>query len=183
MRSNASKTLLASLPALIVGLAVGCCVSLAAADELVEAERLMTQGQAAQALDTVDAHIAGRPRDPRGRFLKARILEKMGRPNEAMVVYRQLSEDFPELPEPYNNLAVLHAEQKPYDQARLLLEMAIRTHPGYALARENLGDVYARLASESYDQALRLDPANKAAQFKLSKLREFGSLPPSPAVR
>jgi Tfp pilus assembly protein PilF len=47
------------------------------------------------------------------------------------------------------------------DKARTALEMAIRTDPGYAIARENLGDVYARLASESYGQALQLDPAKQ----------------------
>ncbi len=59
-------------------------------------------------------------------------------------MFTKLSEDYPELPEPYNNLAVLYAQQKQYDKARTALEMAIRTHPSYAIAYENLGDIYAK---------------------------------------
>jgi tetratricopeptide (TPR) repeat protein len=117
---------------------------------------------------------------PGNHFLfRRRLLEKrknhMGQPTEAMAVFSALSEDYPELPEPYNNLAVVYAQQKQYEKARTALEMAIRTDPGYALARENLGDVYARLASQAYDQALQLDPSNKVTQSKLSRLREPGS--------
>ncbi|MBL8396284.1 MAG: tetratricopeptide repeat protein [Candidatus Accumulibacter sp.] len=177
MLSTLPKQFSASLRALIVGLLVGCCVSTAVADELAEAERLLKQGQALQALDKVELAIAGKPRELHGRFLKGLILTEMGRQSEAITLYTQISEDYPELPEPYNNLAVLYAQQKQYDRARQLLEMAIRTHPGYALARENLGDVYVRLASQSYDEALRLDASNKAMKAKLAQLRELGSAP------
>jgi tetratricopeptide (TPR) repeat protein len=88
-------------------------------------------------------------------------------------VFTKLTEDYPELPEPYNNLAVLYAQQKQYDKARTALEMAIRTHPAYAIAYENLGDVYAKLASQAYDKALQLDSANAAAQGKLSLIRDL----------
>jgi tetratricopeptide (TPR) repeat protein len=81
------------------------------------------------------------------------------------------------LPEPYNNLAVLYAQQKQYDRARNALEMAIRTHPSYAIAYENLGDVYAKLASQAYDKALQLDTSNAAAQSKLAMIRDLVSAP------
>jgi ketosteroid isomerase-like protein len=77
------------------------------------------------------------------------------------------------LPEPYNNLAVLYAQQKQYDKARTALEMAIRTHPSYAIAYENLGDVYAKLASQAYDKALQLDSANSATQNKMALIRDL----------
>jgi ketosteroid isomerase-like protein len=83
-----------------------------------------------------------------------------------------LTEDFPELPEPYNNLAVLYASQNQFDKARTALEMAIRTNPSYATAHENLGDVYARLASQAYNKALQLDGANSAVPPKLATIRE-----------
>ena len=50
--------------------------------------------------------------------------------------------------------------------------MAIRTNPGYATAQENLGDVYARLASQAYNKALQLDPGNTAVQPKLALIRD-----------
>jgi ketosteroid isomerase-like protein len=51
--------------------------------------------------------------------------------------------------------------------------MAIRTHPSYATAHENLGDVYAKLASQAYDKALSLDSSNSAAQTKLALVKEL----------
>ncbi len=173
MRSNPPKPLRAPFPVLMTSLLLACTVAPAIADDLSEARRLLKQGQPAEALAKVDAYIASRPREAQGPFLKGLILVEMGRPNEAFVVFSKLNEDHPELPEPYNNLAVLYARERQYDKARTALEMAIRTDPGYAIARENLGDVYARLASESYGQALQLDPANKLTKSKLSRLREL----------
>src|SRR6266478_4423624 len=94
--------------------------------------------------------IADNPRDARARFLKGLILTEQNKPNDAIKVFTALTDDYPELPEPYNNLAVLYASQGQYDKARKSLEMAIRTHPSYAIAHENLGDVYAKMASEAY---------------------------------
>jgi tetratricopeptide (TPR) repeat protein len=81
------------------------------------------------------------------------------------------------LPEPYNNLAVIYASQGQYDKARAALEQSIRTHPSYATAYENLGDVYAKLASQAYDKALQIDSSNTAAKNKLSLVRELVGRP------
>jgi tetratricopeptide (TPR) repeat protein len=83
---------------------------------------------------------------------------------EAIAVFTKLTEDYPELPEPYNNLAVLYAADGQYDKARAALEMAMRTNPTYATAHENLGDVYAKLASQAYDKALQIDPGANVPQ-------------------
>ncbi len=173
MRSNSPKPLRAPFPAVMAGLLLACWIAPAIADELSDARRLLKQGQSAEALAKLDAYIASRPKEAQGRFLKGLILMEIGRPSEALIVFSKLNEDYPELPEPYNNLAVLYAQEQQFDKARTALEMAIRTDPGYAIARENLGDVYARLASESYGQALQLDPASKLTQSKLSRLREL----------
>ena len=173
MRSNSPKPLRAPFPAVMAGLLLACWIAPAIADEISDARRLLKQGQSAEALAKLDAYIASRPKEAQGRFLKGLILMEMGRPSEALIVFSKLNEDYPELPEPYNNLAVLYAQEQQFDKARTALEMAIRTDPGYAIARENLGDVYARLASESYGQALQLDPASKLTQSKLSRLREL----------
>lgn len=165
-----------SLRAAAFGLAIGFTVGFAApalADNLPEVQRLMKQGQYPQALEKVDAWLASRPKDAQGRFLKGLIYTEMNKPIEAISVFTRLSEDYPELPEPYNNLAVLYAQQQQYDKARTALEMAIRTHPSYATAYENLGDVYARLASQAYDKALQLDGSNAGTQNKLSLIRDL----------
>ena len=163
---------LKTLRALAVGLAIGFAAP-AFADNLPEVQRLIKQGQYPQALEKVDAYLSSKPKDAQGRFLKGLIYTEMNKPADAIAVFTKLTEDYPELPEPYNNLAVLYAQQKQYDKARTALEMAIRTHPSYAIAYENLGDVYAKLASQAYDKALQLDNANATTQNKLALIRDL----------
>lgn len=143
------------------------------AGSLEEAGDLFKAGQHGKALEQVDKHLAGQPKDPQGRFLKGLILTGMNRQNEAIAVFRKLTEDYPKLPEPYNNLAVIYAQQKQYDKAKEALEQAIRTHPAYATAHENLGDIYSRLASQAYGKALQIDAANPSAQTKLALINEL----------
>jgi tetratricopeptide (TPR) repeat protein len=143
------------------------------ADEVQDISRMMRQGQLPQSLERIDKFLAGKPRDAQGRFLKGLILTEMNRPAEAIQVFAKLSEDYPELPEPYNNLAVLYASQGQYEKARISLESSIRTHPSYATAHENLGDIYAKLASQAYDKALQLDSSNTGAKTKLAMIGEL----------
>ncbi len=183
MRPTPQTPSLASLSAIIVGIVLSASVALAHAQSLPDVQRLMKQNQLPQALEKVDQYIASRPKDAQGRFLRGLILTDLGRPSEAIAVFTKLTEDFPELPEPYNNLAVLYAQQKQYDKARSALEMAIRTHPSYSIAHENLGDVYAKLASQAYDKALQLDSSNAATQTKLSMIKELISTSSKPGVK
>lgn len=183
MQPTSPTPSLARLSAIVVGLALAASVSLASAQTLPDVQRLMKQGQMPQALEKVDLYIASKPKDAQGRFMKGLILTELGRPADAIAVFTRLTEDFPELPEPYNNLAVLYAQQKQYDKSRTALEMAIRTHPSYAIAHENLGDVYAKLASQAYDKALQLDSSNKATQTKLSMIKELISVSAKPGVK
>ncbi|KAA3651248.1 MAG: DUF4440 domain-containing protein, partial [Proteobacteria bacterium] len=138
-----------------------------------EIQSLISRGQYPEAVQAADADLSGNPTDPQTRFLKAVALTELNRVDDAISVFRKLTEDYPELPEPYNNLAVLYAQQKAFDKAKAALEMAIRTHPSYATAHENLGDVYARMASQAYDKALQLDSNNTVAQSKLALIREL----------
>ena len=163
----------AALVGALLALALQC--GLAVADNYDDASRLFKQGNHAAALEKIEAAIAANPRDARARFLKGVILTEQNKPNDAIKVFTALTDDYPELPEPYNNLAVLYASQGQYDKARKALEMAIRTHPSYAIAHENLGDVYAKMASEAYDKALQLDRGNAAAQTKLAMIKDLFS--------
>jgi Flp pilus assembly protein TadD len=169
------------LPGLIAGFVLAALTPFAGAQTLADIQNLMKDGKMPQALEQADRYIASRPRDAQGPFMKGVILSEMGRPQDAIKVFTELTEAFPELPEPYNNLAVLYARQKQYDKAQTALEMAIRTHPDYAIAHENLGDVYAKLASRAYDKALQLDSSNKAAQTKLKRANELVNLSTQPA--
>lgn len=176
--------LFAPIVALLLFLSIATPAA-AQGEELQEANQLFKQGQLDRALERVEAFLKSRPKDARGRFLKGLILTEQNRPNEAIKVFTELTQDFPELPEPYNNLAVLYASQGQYDQARTALEMAIRTHPSYATAHENLGDIYAKMASQAYDKALQLDRGNTSARTKLNLIRELfseGTRQPKPSA-
>ncbi|MBE0623441.1 MAG: tetratricopeptide repeat protein [Burkholderiales bacterium] len=156
-----------------LGLSLILAAAVVHADELQDITRMMRQGQLPQSLERVEKYLAGKPRDAQGRFLKGLILTEMNRASEAIQVFSKLSEDYPELPEPYNNLAVLYASQGQYEKARVALESSIRTHPSYATAHENLGDIYAKLASQAYDKALQLDSSNTGAKTKLAMIGEL----------
>ena len=139
---------------------------------LREAKTLLDRKQYADATAKLDKLIAERPREPQARFLKGLALTDEGKTEEAIDAFRTLLADFPELPEPRNNLAVLYAQKGEYAQARDELERAIRLAPGYAVAHENLGDVYARLAQVEYEKTASLDPRNRTAPAKLKLIRE-----------
>ncbi len=156
--------------------------SVAQSDEVQEAAKLLKAGQNAQALERVNKVLAGKPRDPQARFLKGLIFAEQGNAKEAIGIFLKLTQDYPQLPEPYNNLAVLYAAEGQYDKARGALEQSIRTHPSYATAYENLGDVYAKLASQAYDKALQIDSGNAGAKNKLALVRELVGAPVKPAA-
>ena len=169
--------LAAPLRLLAMSLAVSAalCTPLAMAqsEDYAEVNRLMRAGQMSDALGKADQYLASKPRDPQMRFLKGVIQTETGKPTDAIATFTKLTEDYPELPEPYNNLAVLYAGQSQFDKARAALEMAIRTNPSYATAHENLGDVYAKLASQAYSKALQLDASNAGVAPKLSLIRNL----------
>ena len=165
-RSTVFKTLR------LLAVAAACATSAAYADDYSDVSQMLRVGKLSEAGVKADAFLNTKPNDPQMRFLKGVIQRNTGKQVEAIATFVKLTEDYPELPEPYNNLAVLYAGQGQYDKARAALEMAIRTNPSYSTAHENLGDVYARLASQAYNKALQLDGANAAVPPKLALIRE-----------
>ena len=156
--------------------AVSVIAPAAHADELKDISQLADQGQAAVAIDRLNTYILANPKNAQALFMKGVLLAEQGRRDEAIRTFTDVTEKFPNLPEPYNNLAVLYADQGQFDKARRALETAIKTHPSYATAHENLGDIYARMASEAYDKALQLDTSNTRAEGKLSMIKDlFGT--------
>jgi tetratricopeptide (TPR) repeat protein len=147
----------------------------AKADEVQDINQLFRKGDLNTALTRANQFLAKNPKDAQVRFLKGLILADLGKSSDAIQVFTGITEDYPELPEPYNNLAVLYAADGKYDAAKNALEMAIRTHPSYATAHENLGDLYARMASQAYDKALQIDNSNKTAQTKLALIKDMMS--------
>ncbi len=159
-------------------IAAALTAALAHADDYADVNVLIRAGKLAEALAKADQYIAAKPRDPQMRFIKGVIQTESAKPADAINTFTQITQDYPELPEPYNNLAVLYAGQSQFDKARAALEMAIRTNPSYATAHENLGDVYAKLASQAYSKALQLDGSNTGVQPKLALIRTLFSPDP-----
>jgi len=149
---------------------VFCFSQTAYADDLQDANRLFEEDRYSQAMNKVNDYLANKPKDAQARFLKGMIFTGQGKTKDAIRIFSDLTEDYPELPEPYNNLAVLYAGQGQYEKAKLSLEKALRTHPSYATAHENLSDIYAKMASEAYDRALQLEHSSTATQIKLVML-------------
>ncbi|MDO9283242.1 MAG: tetratricopeptide repeat protein [Aquabacterium sp.] len=138
-------------------------------------ERQFRSGEQRLALQQLDQALIARPSDPGLRFLRAVLLTETGRSAEAVPVLERMTEDFPDLPEPYNNLAVLQAADGQLDRARSLLETALRLDPAYRTAHENLGDVFVRLALRAYEAAAAGGRTEPALQTKLRLVRELAS--------
>ncbi len=175
-RFRASRT----LRAVVIGLAIAAIPAFA--DNLADAQRQIKRGDYAQALESVNAQLAETPDEAKARFLKGVIFTETNKTDEAIVVFTKLTEDYPEMAEPYNNLAVLYARQKLYDKARMALEMAIQANPSYAVAYENLGDLYAKLASQAYGKAVQLDAGSKSAKLKLALANDLIRTPGKPTA-
>jgi tetratricopeptide (TPR) repeat protein len=130
-------------------------------------------GRIDEALGVTDEALKTDPRNAQLRFLRGVILAERGRTDEALTMFRGMTEDFPELPEPYNNLAVIHAGRGEWEAARQALEQSVRAVPTYALAHENLGDIHLQLAARAYEQAGRLDARNQSTRSKLALARDL----------
>lgn len=145
------------------------------ADEATAIARLAQAGKSEEALKRINTLLARQPADAQVRFMKGVMLSET-RPAEAIAIFTSLTHDYPKLPEPYNNLAVLHAAAGQYDKAKAALDKALRTNPAYATAFDNLGDVHARLASQAYDKALQIQSGKPLTGTPLALVRTI-SLP------
>jgi tetratricopeptide (TPR) repeat protein len=102
-------------------------------------------------------------------FLYARALAYADRTAEAEGIYQQMTTRYPELPEPWNNLAALYVSRGELDQAKRALDMAIMINPGYGVAQANLGDVYMLLALKAYQAANASKVVGIAAKLENAK--------------
>lgn len=145
----------------------------ARANDVTDIADLFHSGKQTEAMAKIDTLLGEKSDRPDLRFLKGVLLVEARRVDEALPVFQTLTEEFPELPEPYNNLAALYAARGDFEKARAALDGALRANPGFAIAHENLGDVYAQLARASYQRALKLDPGNTTIPPRLALLREL----------
>ena len=167
-----------ALLAVLLATAGTGCWAVDTTQQLRAIEQQFRRGETASALQRLDQALQQQPGDARLLFLKAVLLAEAQQVAAAVALLEQLTQDFPELPEPYNNLAVLQASAGRLDQARSLLDTALRLDPGYRTAHENLGDLYARLAQRAYlaaGAAATSPRAEPALQNKLRLARELSA--------
>jgi len=143
------------------------------ADEAAEVQHLIRSGDLAQALQRAQRAAAQQPRDAPVRFLEGVILIDLQRDAEALSVFQRVSEDFPELPDPFNNIALLHARAGRLDAARIALETALRNDPSHVTARANLGEIYLRLAIQAWETVAATLPGDSAVRRRLQLAREL----------
>ena len=150
-----------------------------AKNNIEEIKLLLKSGKYYRAETIIKNDIENNLNDPELLFYKGIIETNLGKNNEAIDTFRELTERFPELPEPFNNLAVLYAEKGQYRLAKEILEQAIKTNPSYLTAHINLGDIFTKMASESYNKALEIDKSNNVAITKLSMITQLFNYQPN----
>ncbi|MBB3256507.1 tetratricopeptide (TPR) repeat protein [Paraburkholderia bannensis] len=168
---------LASVAIVLSGARAAHAAPPATTDGTPGADSAIAQHNWATALTELDTRIKSNPRDVQAKFKRATILARLGRDDDAIEAFTELTQTYPELPEPYNNLAALYAKHGHYDEARIALETATKANPSYTLAWENLGDLYLRLASASYRRASTLGHTSGATQQRLADIDKIVNPP------
>lgn len=134
---------------------------------------LVSQGRSEQALELIEKRLKQREEraeigvDVQLLFLKGRALSALGRHDEAIESYRQLTIFYPELPEPWNNLGAEYMRQGKTEMAREALEMALTAAPDFTTAQVNLGEVQLKLAQEAFNSAGRAGVARSEQTQKI----------------
>ena len=136
-----------------------------------DVRKLLRQAKYTQALELVNKVLSTNPRDPQMRFWQGLIYEHTGQSGMALQVYQTLTQEYPELAEPHNNLGVLYAAKGDYPRAKASLEAALRANPSYAAAQENMGDLLVNMAQQAYARALTIDPKQGDSAKKIEQLK------------
>ncbi|WP_290705039.1 tetratricopeptide repeat protein [Amphritea sp.] len=152
------------------------------ATELKLSKKLQRKGDLKGAFDKVNSYLASNPKDPNGWLLYGISLINQNKLDEAADVFSRLVQLYPESPEPYNNLAVVHARKGENDKAVEVLLQAFETHPSYAQVQTNLKAVYATLATQAYNRALNLDSTTQSRRANLGILDQVYNPAPTQII-
>lgn len=142
---------------------------------MAKAERAAAGKRYDEAISGYDRVLATNPRNAQARFERAWAMAQAGREDEAIQAFAEMAQDFPELPEPHNNLALLYAKRGDLKRAEAELLLATEVKPAFAIGYTNLGDVYRRLAEQAYAEAVRRNPGDARASAALHQLRPAGT--------
>ncbi len=126
-------------------------------DDVAAILSLVLEGRDADARAALAPLLEREPERPYVRLLHGILLAREDRGREAVAVMEDLRRDAPDIPEVWNNLAVLYGAEGRLDRARDVLLATLERWPDFAAAHENLGEVYAHLAHRSRERAGELD--------------------------
>ena len=157
----------AGLVALLAAMGMPCARASLADD----VNALLAAGQRTEALQRTEQALLVAPRDAQTRFVHGVVLMELGRDAEALELFTRVAQEYPELPEPLNNIALLHARAGRLDAARLALESALRNDPGHRAARANLAEVHLMLAVAAWEQLGRSAPLDARLARRLEAVR------------
>ena len=152
------------------------------AGEDAEVRALLARGDNAAALGRASKYAEANPRDVQARFLLGVVLMDSQRDDEALTHFTRMAQDYPELPDPYNNIALLQARAQRWEQARQALESALRNDPTHRTARANLGQVHLVLAVQAWALAASAGPLDAPLQRKLEGARALLGSPVTAAT-
>jgi len=136
----------------------------AMADTVAEVQALLAGGNLAGALERAERALSDKPGDAQARFIYGVVLMDLRRDEGALAVFTQLTQEYPELPDPFNNVALLQARAGRPDLALQALQTALRNDPGHRTARANLGRVHLMLAVQAWEEASAAGPLEASTQ-------------------
>ena len=151
-------------------LAVVLCLTCAHADMYDDVERMINHGQLQRAQTRSNEHLQLHPIDPQMRLLSSRVLDGLGQSDAAVAVLESLRTEFPELPEPHNNLAAIYARSGRTQEALESLHRALLARPDDPIALENLGDLHLHLALQAYQRIAHSTSTTVTSEAKMQAL-------------
>ena len=158
---------------LALAAALGLATAPARAGLADDVSALLAAGRSAEALQRTEQALLVSPRDAQTRFVHGVVLMELRRDAEAAELFTRIAQEFPELPEPFNNLGLLHARAGRLDAARVALETALRNDPGHRAARANLAEVHLMLAVANWEQLGTTAPLEPRLARRLQAVREL----------
>ena len=147
------------------------CAAPVLANDAADVQTLLERDDLPAALERAERALGDKPRDPQLRFLRGVVLMDLRRDADALAAFTQLTQEYPELPDPYNNIAVLQVRAGRPDLALQALQAALRNDPGHRRARANLGQVHLMLAVQAWEQSAAIGPLETPTQRLLEGVR------------
>jgi tetratricopeptide (TPR) repeat protein len=147
------------------------------ASRFQDLQLLIDQNLFAPAVVAGEELLVKHPGNARIQFLTAYAYQMDKQVDQAKKLYQSLIKDYPELPEPRNNLAMIYLDQGDSDKAIQILIDALNTNLAYSTAYKNLGKIYRGIASETYRRAVSdaNQPEVAAPEIELAVLSKLNS--------